>query len=109
MTRQEKFFQVIQETAPILRGYGVQRIGLFGSVSRGEDHEGSDYDVLIVFAKGEKNLRNFMEVSDLLEERLGTPVDLVTREGLSPYIGPHILQETKYANLGTWISAPHPR
>lgn len=34
-----------------------------------------------------------MELSELLERLLGRPVNLVTTEALSPYIGPHILAE----------------
>ncbi len=37
---------------------------------------------------------NFLEVSFLLEETLGRKVEVVvTPEGLSPHIGPHILKE----------------
>lgn len=38
---------------------------------------------------------SFMDVSLLLEDVLGRNVDLVTRESLSPYIGPHILREVE--------------
>ncbi len=34
-----------------------------------------------------------MALADLLEETLGHPVEVVTTEALSPYIGPHILAE----------------
>ncbi|MFO7558077.1 MAG: hypothetical protein R6X10_04545 [Desulfobacterales bacterium] len=34
-----------------------------------------------------------MEVSFFLEELLGRKIDVVTPEGLSPHIGPHILKE----------------
>ena len=35
----------------------------------------------------------FIEVSFLLEEILRRKVEIVTPEGLSPHIGPHILKE----------------
>ena len=37
-----------------------------------------------------------MNVAFLLEEVFGRKVDLVTRESLSPYIGPKILAEVEY-------------
>ena len=101
MSRKEKFFDVIRSESELLRAYGIMEIGVFGSVNRGEDREESDYDVLVVFEPGGKNFRNFVAVSDLLEERLGAPVDLVTREGLSPHIGPFILKETEYVPLAS--------
>jgi predicted nucleotidyltransferase len=36
-----------------------------------------------------------MDVSFLLEEALGRKVEIVTPEGLSPHIGPHILKEVE--------------
>jgi predicted nucleotidyltransferase len=41
-----------------------------------------------------------MAVSFLLEEELGRSVELVTREALSPHIGPHILQNVEYVEIG---------
>ena len=40
-----------------------------------------------------------MGLAFLLEDLFGRRVDLVTRESLSPYIGPHILREAEYADL----------
>jgi predicted nucleotidyltransferase len=78
---------------------GVRRLGIFGSVARGEQKPDSDVDVLVEFDPRQKSFDNFMQLSFLLEELLRRPVDLVTVEALSPYIGPHILQEVEYVNL----------
>jgi predicted nucleotidyltransferase len=99
MSRKKKFLEAIRDHSETLKLYGVREIGIFGSVNRGDDREGSDYDVLVVFEKGKKNFRNFVAVSDLLEEQLGASVDMVTREGLSPHIGPSILKETEYVPI----------
>jgi hypothetical protein len=37
--------------------------------------------------------------ADFLEELLQRPVELVTTEPLSPYIGPRILDEAEYARV----------
>ena len=99
MVGKEKFHRVIHNHSQSLKLYGVKEIGLFGSVNRGDDRNGSDYDVLVVFGKEKKNFRNFVAVSDLLEEQLGASVDMVTREGLSRHIGPYILKETEYVPI----------
>lgn len=72
---------------------GVQRLALFGSVRRDEATAASDVDFLVEFTVGEKSFDRFLALGELLERVLGHPVELVTTESLSPYIGPHILAE----------------
>lgn len=83
-----------------LRRLGVQRLGLFGSFQRDEPNSKSDVDLLVEFAPGEKSFDNFMALSFFLEEKLGRSVELVTREALSPHIGPHILENIEYVEIG---------
>lgn len=98
-TRQDVIEQLRHRRAD-LRRLGVERMGLFGSFERGQPDAASDVDLLVEFAPGEKSFDNFMAVSFLLEEELGRPVELVTREALSPHIGPHILQHVHYVEIG---------
>jgi predicted nucleotidyltransferase len=83
----------IQAAAPSIRALGVRRLALFGSVSRDAAIPGSDVDILVEFQPGEKGVDRFMGLADLLEDLLARPVDLLTTESLSPYIGPRILAE----------------
>lgn len=76
-----------------IRRLGVRRLALFGSVARGEARPDSDVDLLVEFDPGQKSFDHFLALSDLLEGLLGCPVELVTLEALSPFIGPHILAE----------------
>jgi predicted nucleotidyltransferase len=78
-----------------IRALGVMRLALFGSVLRGEPRADSDADVLVQFAPGAKSYDRFLALSELLEGRLGRPVELVTTEALSPFIGPRILAEAQ--------------
>jgi len=78
-----------------IRTLGVTRLALFGSVLRGHTHTQSDVDFLVEFAPGAKSYDRFLALLDLLESRLGRPVELVTREALSPFIGPRILMEAQ--------------
>ncbi|HEX8210622.1 MAG TPA: nucleotidyltransferase family protein [Longimicrobium sp.] len=78
-----------------IRGLGVGRLALFGSFARSEARPESDVDLLVEFAPERKSFDAFMLLYDLLEERLGRPVELVTTESLSPYIGPRILAEAE--------------
>ncbi len=71
--------------------FGVSKIGLFGSSAREEQNESSDIDILVEFE--EPSFDRFMDLSFFLEELLGKPVDLVTTNGISPYIEPTIRKE----------------
>lgn len=78
-----------------IRALGVERLALFGSVLKGEARPDSDVDVLIQFSPGAKTFDRFLALFDLLEERLGHRVEIITTEALSPFIGPRILAEAQ--------------
>ena len=85
----------LAEAADEIRNLGVARLALFGSFARLEARAESEVDLLVEFAPGRKSFDAFMLLYDLLEERLGRRVELVTTESLSPYIGPRILAEAE--------------
>lgn len=86
----------LEENRERLRGFRVARLGLFGSFLRGEGTPESDIDLLVEFDAGCKTFDNFMGVVFLLEDALHRPVELLTPESLSPYLGPRILSEVEY-------------
>jgi uncharacterized protein len=90
---------LIHEHQSEIRRLGVKRLGLFGSFVREQQNTDSDVDILVEFEDGRKSFDNFMQIAFLLEDLLGRPVELVTPESLSPYIGPHILHEVEYVPL----------
>lgn len=92
----EQIFALLGEHQPELRRFGVQRYGVFGSFVRNDPTDQSDVDILVEFAPDQKTFDHFMHLAFFLEELLGRPVDLITPESLSPYIGPHILREVEY-------------
>lgn len=91
----QRIFAVISGLERELRDLGVETLSVFGSAVRDELQSGSDIDVLVRFRKGEKNYTRFIALLDLLERHLGRPIELVTTEALSPFIGPHILAEAQ--------------
>jgi hypothetical protein len=94
-TRKE-ILERLKQLGPELHRFGVERIALFGSFQNGTSHAGSDVDLLVEFEPGRKSFDGFMELSFLLEDVLQRRVELVTPEALSPYIGPHILEDVEY-------------
>ncbi len=93
----EDIFNALQENVGRLKLFGVRRIGLFGSFLKGQQHQGSDIDLMVEFEPSRKTFDNFIHLSLFLEELLQHKVELVTPESLSPYIGPHILREVEDA------------
>ena len=80
---------------------GVHRLGVFGSVVRGDAREDSDVDVLVRFNDQARTFDNLYAVGEALEEVFKRRVDVVTEDALSPYLRPHILREVKYVDLST--------
>ena len=82
--------------APLM-AVGVCQLGLFGSTVRGENTPESDIDILIDFSEGQETYLNFMDACSILQNAFGkTKLDVVTKKGLSPYIGQMILNEVEY-------------
>lgn len=97
-SKSELFRRISAESARI-RALGVRELALFGSFARGEQRSGSDVDLLVDFEEDRKTFDNFMGLVFLLEDVLGRKVQVVTRDSLSPHIGPHILQEAEHVPL----------
>ena len=80
-----------------LMSVGVCQLGLFGSTVRGENTSKSDIDILIDFSLGQETYLNYLNACNILQDAFGkTKLDIVTKKGLSPYIGETILNEVEY-------------
>lgn len=80
-----------------ISGYGVRRIGLFGSYSRDEQEKTSDVDILVEFEENKRTFDNYMDLKFFLEDLFGFPVDLVMEGTIKPDLLPHIMGSVKYA------------
>ena len=98
MTSKEYILSVMKQHKKELQNFGIIRIGLFGSYAREEQSEKSDIDILIEFEPEKENFDNYMSAYDMLENLFNNEkIEIVTKNGLSPYIGPKILKEVVYA------------
>lgn len=74
--------------------YGIRKIGLFGSVARGEHKEGSDVDVIY---EGEPNILLRSRIKSELESLFGCSVDVVRyREKMDSSFKEQIIKEAIY-------------
>jgi len=94
-----KIFEELLLHKDMLDKYGVKQIGLFGSFVRDEGKEDSDVDFLVDFESGKKTFKNFMGLAFFLEDLFQRKVEVVTPQGLSPYIGPYIIKTVEYVSL----------
>ena len=62
--------------------YGVVRLEVFGSFTRGDAGADSDLDVLVSFAPGVRHGLEIVALQQELEALFGRPVDLLTRRSV---------------------------
>lgn len=75
------------ETRPVLKAY------LFGSYARNEADFQSDIDILVDLDYSQRIGLQFIQMKIDLEKLLNNKVDLVSSNGLSPYIKPIVEKE----------------
>ncbi|MBP9186297.1 MAG: nucleotidyltransferase domain-containing protein [Bacteroidia bacterium] len=98
MTTRKDILKKLKSNKLKLSNLGIRKVGLFGSYSRDEQSSESDIDLLVDFEPERENFDNFMAVYDLFENLFKNErIEVVTINGLSPYIGPKILSEVQYA------------
>jgi uncharacterized protein len=75
---------------------GVRELLLFGSRARGDAAPSSDWDFIVDFSSA-PDFDRFMGLRQVLEERLGAPVDLLSRQACPPRLWRAIEPELVHA------------
>ena len=97
MTTRENILTIIRNHKSQFSKFGVSSIGLFGSYLRNEQSAESDIDLLVDFEPEKENFDNYMAVYDIFESLFkNEKIEIVTKNGLSKYIGPKILNDVMY-------------
>jgi predicted nucleotidyltransferase len=91
MSTEELLLTKREEILALAERYGAYNVRVFGSVARGEAGPASDVD-LLVDLRPEVGLEYIALWQDL-QDLLGRKVDLVTEQGLPPYLRPRVLKE----------------
>ena len=92
--RRDDVIAKLKEIEPVLRGFGVAALYLFGSHARDEASPDSDVDVFIDVAPGRAfGFTPFMDAYEVLKQAVGEKVDYGTRKGLHPLLRPDIERE----------------
>ena len=82
------------EVLSIASRYGAKNVRLFGSCVREQDGVNSDVDVVVKMEPG-RDLLDLIAIEQALSELLGCKVDVLTDDGISPYLEERILAEAQ--------------
>ena len=92
MCQLDRLRRVRCEIYEIARKHKAEKVYVFGSCARGEETPDSDIDFLVELQKG-VSFRDLLGLQDGFEELLGCNVDVVSKNGLSPFIRNTVLSE----------------
>ena len=79
----------------VIREYKVKKIGIFGSIVRGEQKKRSDIDILVEYYEL-PDLLKLIELERRLQKILRKKVDLVEKNGIRSELKDRILKEVVY-------------
>jgi len=97
MNRQE-ILDRLREHERALRARGVTHAALFGSRARGDDSAGSDTDIMIeVDPEAHISVYDYVGLKEYIASLFDGPVDVVSRDGLKPYVRPAATADAVYA------------
>ena len=90
----EEVLKKIERNKEAIKAFGVKKLGVFGSVVRGEATEESDIDLVVEFSK-RKSLLTVVALERQLSSALGRKVDVLTQAAISPYLRDRIMSDLR--------------
>lgn len=94
MKTTSEYINIIKAHSDEIRSqFGVKTLRLFGSVSRGEQHEGSDVDVCVEM---EPRIFLVVRLQRYLEQLFMCPVDLIR---MHKHMNPYLLQNIEHDGI----------
>lgn len=103
MTASARIAIPVEALEDFCRRHQIRELALFGSVLREDFRPDGDVDVLVEFVPGSRHTFFGLErMSRELAGLLGRSVELVTKQGLSPYLADRVLdaREVLYVQEG---------
>jgi hypothetical protein len=91
MKARDEILAKLQGNRLELRALGAMRLGIFGSIARGEERPDSDLDVLVEL--DQRTFDRYMDLKLYLQDLLGRSIDLVLADRIRPELKDQILSE----------------
>ncbi|MTW14643.1 nucleotidyltransferase [Rhodoplanes serenus] len=97
MNRQD-VIDILRRNQDALRARGVLHAALFGSLARGDEHPGSDIDIVIDLAPDLAiDVYQYVGLKNYIEDLFPSPVDVVDRDTIKPLIRDSVIKDSIYA------------
>jgi predicted nucleotidyltransferase len=88
----------LRRSQQALHERGVRHAAVFGSVARGESRPDSDVDIMIeVDPDARMTVFDYVDLKDYIAGLFDGPVDVVSQEGVKPYIRSSAFADAIYA------------
>jgi uncharacterized protein len=88
----------LRENEATSRERGVAHAALFGSRARGDNRPDSDTDIMIeIDPEAHITVFGYAGLKEYIANLFDGPVDVVSRDGLKPYVGPAASADAVYA------------
>ena len=96
--RRDDVIARLKEAEPALRARGIRRAAVFGSVARGDDRPDSDIDILVdLDPQFHLSVFDYVGLKEYVASFFEGPVDVVSVEGLKPFVRPNVTADAIYA------------
>ena len=97
MITKEQAINILKEKHFKYKQQGIEIIGIFGSIAKGNQRDDSDVDVLYDTIKGTKDLHDKKNaLREELEESFHTKVDLASRKYIKDFVKDEIMKDLIY-------------
>jgi predicted nucleotidyltransferase len=98
MEDRQEIIDRLRQNEAALRARGVSHAALFGSRARGDNRPDSDIDIMIeVDPAAGIGVYEYVALKDYIATLFDRPVDVVSRDGLKPYVKPAVTTDAIYA------------
>ena len=98
MEDRQEILDRLRQNEAALRARGVSHAALFGSRARGDNRPDSDIDIMIeVDPAAGIGVYEYVALKDYIAALFDRPVDVVSRDGLKPYVKPAVTTDAIYA------------
>ena len=91
------FAYLVKNKYRLMRKYHLTKIGVFGSIARGEESDQSDIDLIVEFDEQVKDLYWIKEqLRAEINSKFNRSVDICREKYIKPKIKDHILSQARY-------------